>query len=160
MEKPVIEEKKNELKSAPEAIAQPVTEKQAAPVVQETAKPVIEEKKENLPTEEKVVVPVVTEENKTTEEIPADVEETKASTSFGRDEEDFILLFFRDHGSEKEAHYGKEIAGSGSILRVISEYESGQKTESLVFVPGASIIDLYEDPEDPGKLTGRTLAKK
>jgi hypothetical protein len=79
--------------------------------------------------------------------------------SFGRDEEDFSLLYQRDYGDKKEAQYAKEIAGVGCILRIISEY-SGVKTESSVFVPGVSIIDLYENHENKGELSGRTIAKK
>lgn len=127
--------------------------------------PVIEKKEETInpldvKSEDTEVKQTPIEElNTQSEEIAVKEEALIDSRNFGRDEEGFVLLYHRDYENESEAQYAKEIAGLGSILRIISEYD-GVKTESSVFVSGASIIDLYENHENPTKLTGRTIAKK
>jgi hypothetical protein len=156
-----VEEKKEEAKIQEVAGPKIAVEVKPVPVEVKPEAVVLEKKEEVVVAETKKEEIFDKPKILTTEELDNNQAKAyvKTISNFGRNEEDFSLLYQRDYGKEKEAQYAKEIAGLGSVLRIISEYD-GVKTESSVFVPGASIIELYEDPENPGKLTGRTLAKK
>jgi len=153
-------EEKKDATMVKEVIAQkPIEgEKSATEPVTESVQ---ENPKEEIAVVDAEVVKVESEKDKIAEFVKGKIDSPEEGliANFGRDEEDFVLLYCRDYGAEKEAQYAKEIAGLGCILRIVSEY-SGVKTESSVFVPGASIIDLYENHEDKSIVTGRTIAKK
>src|SRR6478609_6210102 len=101
-----------------------------------------------------------------TQESKPEIEETDSENvkadknDFGRQDE---FLELNSTGSVSSGNMkrnsAQEVAGLGCIFK--SEvFENGLFRESLVFVPGASIIDLYEDHENPNVLSGRTLAKR
>lgn len=87
------------------------------------------------------------------------------SNNFGRQDEFVELASTGSVSSGRiERSLAHEIAGIGCIVRyqthIFERKTSGLVSESVVFVPGVSIIDLYEDWENPDVISGRTIAKR
>jgi hypothetical protein len=168
------EEKKSVVEGADQQVAQPKIEipKDLGTTVQEASKPV----GNSVPVEKLVIdvnngvvgtpqdpnekLVIDTPKQTLIEELEPISNTEGFVNSWGRET---AFQELRSSGSinsgSLERESALEIAGLGSVLK-ISSVENGVYRESLVFIPGASIIDLYEDHENPTEISGRVLAKK
>jgi hypothetical protein len=120
--------------------------------------PIKEETKEEIKEEDPPVKPSTDAQYEA--DLAATGKDPEAIPRWGRDSEfqELNSIGSISSGSlRRESAF--EIGGLGSILKVNS-YFDGVHTESLVFIPGASVIDLHENPEDKNERTGRVLAKR
>lgn len=127
--------------------------------VNQLKQPVIE-KKEDTSVKQTPIEDIVVETENIKEELEQISNKEGFTNSFGRQDE-FVEL--NSSGSISSGFLkrssAQELGGLGCILK--SEIiVNGVHSEALVFVPGASIIDLYENHEYPKEISGRTLAKR